>query len=556
VSYQPLIEHTDTEPPKSASRLSFRALSVKSRPLVFLPRGFAQMAVIDLEDFNRQTYRFEYVHREFLGEVRCLVFDVTPQQKSGKGRFLGRIWVEDQDFNIVRFNGAYNGNGHSSWWFHFDSWRTNVQPGLWMPSFVYSEEKDMHYNLTKKLDFKAQTRLWGYNLGHASQEQELSKILVESAVTDDTKTANDLSPVQAQRTWDHQAEDNVIDRLERIGLVAPKGEVDKILETVVNNLEVTNNLDVVGTLTAQDLGLDGDLIAAGDVTADNLKVGIVNPTVPGKPGDLYRNTATGSLWLYEGGTWKQLATTPIPAGFTMMGFVTTAPQGWLLVDGSRVTRAAAGGLWDALPAWRTVVGGAEYIQLPDAKDCFFGWGAPGVKGGNPSSSVVISTANMPAHRHLTSPSGQMVGAGAHGHGATLLPNGGHTHVTQPNQGSHGHDLDDPGHFHGAFEGGSGFVAAVWGAPNKLDGLFNDASHTWNVDVIPWTFPAKTGIRTMASDAANHTHSTDNPGNHFHSLSIDQQGTNHTHIINEVTVGSGAPLDIRPPFMGVYLYVKI
>jgi hypothetical protein len=67
---------------------------------------------------------------------------------------------------------------------------------------------------------------------------------VESAVTDDTKAANDLSPVQAQRTWDHQAEDNVIDRLERIGLVAPKGEVDKILETVVNNLEVTNNLDV------------------------------------------------------------------------------------------------------------------------------------------------------------------------------------------------------------------------------------------------------------------------------------------------------------------------
>jgi hypothetical protein len=115
---------------------------------------------------------------------------------------------------------------------------------MWMPSFVYSEEKDMHYNLTKKLDFKAQTRLWGYNLGHASQEQELSKILVESAVTDDTKTANDLSPVQAQRTWDHQAEDNVIDRLERIGLVAPKGEVDKILETVVNNLEVTNNIDI------------------------------------------------------------------------------------------------------------------------------------------------------------------------------------------------------------------------------------------------------------------------------------------------------------------------
>jgi Peptidase family M48 len=115
---------------------------------------------------------------------------------------------------------------------------------LWMPTFVYSEEKDLHYALSKKLDFRAQTRLWGFNLGHSSQEQELSKILVESTVQDDTKTANDLTPVQAQRSWDRQAEDNLADRLERIGLLSPRGEVDKVLETVVNNLEVTNNIDL------------------------------------------------------------------------------------------------------------------------------------------------------------------------------------------------------------------------------------------------------------------------------------------------------------------------
>jgi Peptidase family M48 len=210
----------------------------------FLPDGFLQMIFIDTNGFDKQHYKFDYVRREFLGEVRTLVFDVTPLAKSGKGRFLGRIWVEDQDYNVVRFNGAYGGSGHSSFYFHFDSWRQNVQPGLWLPSFVYSEEKDLHYALSKKLDFKAQTRLWGYNLGHAAQEQELSKILVETPVQDDTKTANDLSPIQAQRSWDRQAEDNVIDRLERIGLLAPKGEVDKVLETVVNNLEVTNNIDI------------------------------------------------------------------------------------------------------------------------------------------------------------------------------------------------------------------------------------------------------------------------------------------------------------------------
>jgi hypothetical protein len=210
----------------------------------YLPDGFLQMIFIDTNGFDKQHYKFDYVRREFLGEVRCLVFDVTPADKNNKGRFLGRIWVEDQDFHIVRFNGAYSGNGHSSWYFHFDSWRTNVQPGLWLPTFVYSEEKDLHYALSKKLDFKAQTRLWGYNVGNASKEEELSKILVETPVNDDTKTANDLSPIQAQRSWDHQAEDNITDRLERIGLMSPKGEVDKVLETVVNNLEVPNNIDI------------------------------------------------------------------------------------------------------------------------------------------------------------------------------------------------------------------------------------------------------------------------------------------------------------------------
>ena len=237
-----LVSLTDTN---SKGKKIFGAIgNFFSFAMQFLPDGFLQMIFIDTNGFDKQHYKFDYVRREFLGEVRCLVFDVSPQEKSGKGRFLGRMWVEDQDYNVVRFNGAYGGAGHSSWYFHFDSWRTNVQPGLWMPSFIYSEEKDLHYALAKKLDFKAQTRLWGYNVGRSSQEQELSRILVETPVQDDTKTSNDLSPIQAQRSWDRQAEDNVIDRLERIGLIAPHGEVDKALDTVINNLEVTNNIDL------------------------------------------------------------------------------------------------------------------------------------------------------------------------------------------------------------------------------------------------------------------------------------------------------------------------
>jgi hypothetical protein len=157
--------------------------------------------------------------------------------------------VEDHEYHIVRFNGAYGGSSLTSGYFNFDSWRMNAAKNLWLPAFIYSEEGGVQDPKTKSIGFKAfraQTRLWGYNLGHVREEQELSKVFVESPtpVKDQTEISSDYSPVEAKRSWSHQAEDNVTNRLERQGLMAPHGEVDKVLETVVNNLEVTNNLDI------------------------------------------------------------------------------------------------------------------------------------------------------------------------------------------------------------------------------------------------------------------------------------------------------------------------
>lgn len=213
----------------------------------YVPSGFLQMIFLDENDFDRQHYNFAYVQREFLGEVRCLVFDVDPLVKGQKGRFVGRIWVEDQDYHVVRFNGTYNGSSRTSYYFNFDSWRQNVGRNQWLPTFVYSEEGRGQNSSTKNIvpqAFRSQTRLWGYALGRIQEEQELSKVLVETTVKDQTDGANDYSPLQAERSWSRLAENNVAVSLERIGLMAPHGDVDKVLETVVNNLEVTNNLDI------------------------------------------------------------------------------------------------------------------------------------------------------------------------------------------------------------------------------------------------------------------------------------------------------------------------
>jgi hypothetical protein len=210
----------------------------------YQPLGFSWMVYADRTDFDREHYNFRYARREFLGDVRCLVFDVNPKKNSGRGRFLGRIWVEDQGYNIVRLNGTYEQRPRNAYFFHMDSWRLNLIPGYWVPAYIYSEEGDFGYRSKDKMAFKAQTRLWGYDLQKGAGDSEFTEVLVDSTVNDDSPTAQDDSPLQAQRQWQQQAADNVIERLQNAGLLAPPGEVDKVLETVVNNLLTTNNIEL------------------------------------------------------------------------------------------------------------------------------------------------------------------------------------------------------------------------------------------------------------------------------------------------------------------------
>ncbi|MBV8050990.1 MAG: M48 family metalloprotease [Acidobacteriaceae bacterium] len=208
-------------------------------------KRFLNRLMLD-EDFQKNFYDFTFVRREFLGEVRCLVIDVQPKNHMSDGRFLGRIWVEDQDYNIVRINGTYSPNQRNSY-LHFDSWRLNLRPGVWLPAYIYSEESDSKLRNNKSSQtphFKAQTRLWDYDQQRLAYNQEFTQIQVDSlqTVRDQSESAQDATPIEAERAWERQAEENAVERLQKIGLLAPPGDVDKVLQTVVNNLIVTNNL--------------------------------------------------------------------------------------------------------------------------------------------------------------------------------------------------------------------------------------------------------------------------------------------------------------------------
>jgi hypothetical protein len=214
---------------------------------VFKPEEFARMLLLDRDGLDRDRYSFEFLRAEYLGDVRTLVFDVVPKderaaRRSRTGRFTGRIWVEDRDHHIVRFNGIYASDLAAN--FHFDSWRMNLEDDLWFPAYVYVEEKDRSVR-QRDLTHRGQIRVWGYRPDGRNVEDEFTKVLVEAEHTrDESEGPGFLSPVESARAWQAEAEDNVIRRLERAGLLAPAGKLEQVLKTVVTNLEVTNGLEL------------------------------------------------------------------------------------------------------------------------------------------------------------------------------------------------------------------------------------------------------------------------------------------------------------------------
>lgn len=220
----------------------------KSFQITDNPTGFMDMMFVDPRGFNFKNYTFSFVRQQFLGEIRTSVFDVRPRRHAGPGRFFGRIWVDNDTGDIVRFNGTYTNNPNNpvNHYFHFDSWRKNIQPGLWLPYSIYVEETHQTSS-NKSLALRGQTFYWGYSLKIPQRVSENESVDIQNA-QDESQNAADLSPLQAERQWINEAQDNVLDRLQQAGLLAAPSPFDKVLETVTNNIIIGNNLNLPGEI--------------------------------------------------------------------------------------------------------------------------------------------------------------------------------------------------------------------------------------------------------------------------------------------------------------------
>jgi hypothetical protein len=205
--------------------------------LPFLARGFAQTALPDNGGLDSR-YSWEYRRQEFVEDTRTYVFDVRPNADSDPGRFIGRVYVSVDDYSIIRFNGTYSG-GKKSPYFHFDSWRFRLRPGLWAPRTVYLEEEDLERSIAGSSMFAATLNFWGYQppARYASSEHTTVEVSEGSAVT-----VGATVPANPRDRFQDDGDEKLVDRLQRAGMVAVPGTLEPALKSIVENILSDNQI--------------------------------------------------------------------------------------------------------------------------------------------------------------------------------------------------------------------------------------------------------------------------------------------------------------------------
>lgn len=272
-------------------------------------------------------------------------------------------------------------------------------------------------------------------------------------------------------------------------------------------------------------------IGAGSVTAGALAAGAIDNSNAFAPGIL------GSAQFEDGSvTRNKLASTErTPVGAIFMFLGTVAPSGYLMLDGSLVSKTTYANLY-------AVVGGAfgesgANFNLPNFQNRSpLGWGTRNIGATGGQSSLALTSGQLPAHTHT----GTTALAGGHTH--TMGTAGAHVHTM-----AHTHDMS---HNHTpagiAATGGTAFPYRVPGS-GGTDDVYNAGS---NVTLGWYTYPPTQQFNGSTGAASNANTTSD--GSHSHSLSST---ADHSHSITTNSAGSNSTVNIENPFAVVSFIVK-
>lgn len=139
-----------------------------------------------LEPSKINQYNITLVGKEKIDEVNLYVFDVEPKvlpnPKKIKERFFqGRIWVDDEDLQIVRAKGKGVPEGKQRFPI-VDTWREKIDGKFWFPTYSYGSGEFVFDN-GQVARYKMKVLFKGY----ARAQSSVKVVEGEDIIVDETK---------------------------------------------------------------------------------------------------------------------------------------------------------------------------------------------------------------------------------------------------------------------------------------------------------------------------------------------------------------------------------
>src|ERR1051326_6974467 len=99
-----------------------------------------------LEPSKIPLYNIRYVGKEKIDELDLYIFDVTPKvipnpKKTKERLFSGRIWVDDQDLQIVKTKGKGVPETKQNKFPTVETYREHIDGKFWFPTYSYADEE-------------------------------------------------------------------------------------------------------------------------------------------------------------------------------------------------------------------------------------------------------------------------------------------------------------------------------------------------------------------------------------------------------------------------------
>lgn len=99
-----------------------------------------------LEPSKLDKYNIKYVGKEKIDELNLYVFEVTPKvvpdpKKIKERLFIGRVWVDDQELQIVKTKGKGIPETKINKYPTVETYREQIGGRYWFPTYTYADEE-------------------------------------------------------------------------------------------------------------------------------------------------------------------------------------------------------------------------------------------------------------------------------------------------------------------------------------------------------------------------------------------------------------------------------